>query len=420
MKKILLMSLFLIVHFLLVAQIKCTVKGKMINYPDCKEIAILKSGADLGFGDRVTAEVKNGGFEVTFETDYIQIYEIVIQRRPGSWQTESFCAINGTVEIQMDEKDWSNSFAIGGNENEKISAKRRYMVELLKKNSIHELYGKSNSFSNEQQHSVAGLQFWKDLRAAKAGVEKDKLYRKRDVMIESGEMYTPEYNQLMAQIDSLHTIMAKEEDEYDKKNPSLHEFSRLKDNLRSFKSFKEDYYKGDDCPLQYLEGLFKYLSKVYPKHPYKTQCQELLKALRRIETGKYIDFTAPDLDGNLVKLSSEIKGKVAIIDLWASWCGPCRRKSITYIPIYDEYKEKGFTIVGVAKEFKNDNAMRKAIEKDGYPWTNLIELDGKNGIWEKYGVSNGAGATFLVDKNGKILATNPTADEVREILEEKL
>ena len=294
------------------------------------------------------------------------------------------------------------------------------MVELLKKNSIHELYGKSNSFSNEQQYSVAGLQFWKDLRAAKAGVEKDKLYRKRDVMIESGEMYTPEYNQLMAQIDSLHTIMAKEEDEYDKKNPSLHEFSRLKDNLRSFKSFKEDYYKGDDCPLQYLEGLFKYLSKVYPKHPYKTQCQELLKALRRIEAGKYIDFTAPDLDGNLVKLSSEIKGKVAIIDLWASWCGPCRRKSITYIPIYDEYKEKGFTIVGVAKEFKNDNAMRKAIEKDGYPWTNLIELDGKNGIWEKYGVSNGAGATFLVDKNGKILAANPTADEVREILEEKL
>ena len=136
--------------------------------------------------------------------------------------------------------------------------------------------------------------------------------------------------------------------------------------------------------------------------------------------GSYFDFTAPDLGGINHTLSEEIEGRVALIDLWGSWCGPCRRHSMALIPVYNKYKDRGFTVVGVAREFRNSGAMKTAIERDGYPWLNLLELDDRLGIWTKYGVGNAGGARFLVGRDGKILAVNPDAAQVEAILEKEL
>ena len=135
--------------------------------------------------------------------------------------------------------------------------------------------------------------------------------------------------------------------------------------------------------------------------------------------GRYIDFTAPDATGKEFKLSGLIEGKVALIDLWASWCGSCRVKSKSMISVYEKYKEKGFTVVGVARE-RNVADMVHAVEQDEYPWLNLVELEDREKIWQKYGVGNGGGKVFLIDKSGIILAVNPTAEEVITILEEQL
>ena len=118
-------------------------------------------------------------------------------------------------------------------------------------------------------------------------------------------------------------------------------------------------------------------------------------------------------------LSKEIEGKVALIDLWASWCGSCRRTSKSMIPLYEKYKERGFTVVGVARESKRED-MERALARDGYPWLNLLELQDEHKIWERYGVSRAGGITVLVDRDGIILAVSPTAEEVERILQEKL
>ena len=90
------------------------------------------------------------------------------------------------------------------------------------------------------------------------------------------------------------------------------------------------------------------------------------------------------------------------------------------IPIYDYYKDKGFTIIGVAREYSDSKAMVNAINKYGFKWVNLLELNDENNIWRRYKIPSGAGGTFLLNRNGEIISINPTAEEVRKILAEEL
>ncbi|MFT7037245.1 MAG: alkyl hydroperoxide reductase subunit AhpC [Cyclobacteriaceae bacterium] len=87
------------------------------------------------------------------------------------------------------------------------------------------------------------------------------------------------------------------------------------------------------------------------------------------------------------------------------------------IPVYNEFKDKGFEVVGLAREFKNTRNFERQIKKDKYPW---IDLDDQYQIWLKYNVPFGGGGTFLVDENGKILAINTTSEEVRNTLSDIL
>ena len=118
-------------------------------------------------------------------------------------------------------------------------------------------------------------------------------------------------------------------------------------------------------------------------------------------------------------MSSLYTGKVIYIDLWASWCGPCRKHAKELIPIYEKYKDKGFQIIGVARETKAEN-MQKAIQQDQYPWLSLLELNDQNQVWLKNGISNAAGGGFLILKDGTILSVYPDAEETERLLKKHL
>lgn len=89
------------------------------------------------------------------------------------------------------------------------------------------------------------------------------------------------------------------------------------------------------------------------------------------------------------------------------------------IPLYEQYKTKGFEVIGVARERDKKWGIQAAIA-DKYPWLNLLEVNDDQNIWRKYGLDNSGGGVFLVDELGSILAVEPTADEVREILSKRL
>ncbi|MDE7375520.1 MAG: TlpA family protein disulfide reductase [Muribaculaceae bacterium] len=132
--------------------------------------------------------------------------------------------------------------------------------------------------------------------------------------------------------------------------------------------------------------------------------------------GRYPNYSLPDAEGNEHQIKDLIDGKLVLIDLWGSTCGPCRVNSMSMKPIYEDYKDKGFEIVGIAREYGNLDLFHKAIEKDGYPWMQLIELDDAHGIFTLHGIPNAMGGTFLVSPEGRILLKDPTSDELRAFL----
>src|SRR5690606_28964485 len=138
----------------------------------------------------------------------------------------------------------------------------------------------------------------------------------------------------------------------------------------SYSLLMEDLiYNIETIDISLAKGTFQKLSKAHPNHPYNDLAFNLINAIENIKVGKkYQDFSAPDLKGNVVRLSDKINGNVALLNLWATWCGPCIAKSRTMVPLYEEYKDQGFTIIGVAGEFKNTEKLVKFLEKEKWEW----------------------------------------------------
>jgi len=116
------------------------------------------------------------------------------------------------------------------------------------------------------------------------------------------------------------------------------------------------------------------------------------------------DFSAPNPEGKQVTLS-DIKGKVTIVDFWASWCKPCRIENPNLVKLYDKYHSKGLEIISVSLERGNQKAFWiEAIKKDQLSWYNVSNLKfWQDPIAQAYSV-NSIPATFILDKNGALIA----------------
>lgn len=133
------------------------------------------------------------------------------------------------------------------------------------------------------------------------------------------------------------------------------------------------------------------------------------------------NISLPDVDGKLHSLA-DLRGKVVLVDFWASWCGPCRRANPEIVALYNKYKNKGFDIFSVSLDGLDQqpnptNDWRFAIEKDGLVWPNHVsDLKGwRSEVIELYGFE-GIPFAVLLDKNGKIVARNVTVYDLEEKL----
>ena len=146
---------------------------------------------------------------------------------------------------------------------------------------------------------------------------------------------------------------------------------------------------------------------------------EFITLNKNIKIGdKYVDFTEPNIDGKNVSLS-DFNGKVTLLEFWGSWCVPCRKGNPELVKIYDEFKNKGFDILGVASDNKKEIWI-EAVRKDSLTWQNVSDLKGdKNKAALIYGVSYYP-TNFLIDRKGNIIAKDLRGKDLRNKLLEIL
>lgn len=131
--------------------------------------------------------------------------------------------------------------------------------------------------------------------------------------------------------------------------------------------------------------------------------------------GNAKEISLPNAAGKTISLSS-LKGKMVLIDFWASWCGPCRRTVPSLKKIYSAFHSKGFEVYSISLD--NDaNDWKLAMKEDKISWPSVLDIKGDYaGSWEVNFIPN----TFLLDTKGKILAINPSHQELEKMLKDGL
>ena len=387
--------------------VQCHITGTVIDRPESKVLELYTHiDGEAAASSRPVAEIKirDGKFAydlVLDEADYCTL-SFAEEKARGSWFPIHFIADGDTVRLTLYPDAEEHRIEGTGATAEFQGYKEQ--LALLNKAYYEKVdsLDDCNAYNSEAYSALIAQLETTDQRsdAFKALVEQFNAMPDEEKLTETAfnqqKAYEAEY------LASLLAILDQK--------PTLARYALLAEQMQ--------YRLPDGAILEIYERRY---ADALTDHYLSAYCRRQLAGLRVAVGKQYIDFEAPDVEGTMHRLSTLMEGaELTLLDLWASWCGPCRRGSIAVLPLYEEYKERGFKVIGVARESEDLSDLKRAIKQDGYPWPQLVELDDRIHLWSQYGCSNAAGRKFLIDKAGTILAIDPSVEELTTILKERL
>ncbi len=156
----------------------------------------------------------------------------------------------------------------------------------------------------------------------------------------------------------------------------------------------------------------------FKNNRYLKEVEEAYELLKTLQPGMQApDFTLNDPKGNPVSLSSVyIQHKLTMIDFWAGWCGPCRRFNPQLVEIYNQFKDKGFGIIGVSLD-NDENLWNRAIAEDKLTWVQVSDLQFWNSAPAKQYHVKYIPQNIFVDQQGIIVKRQVEKDKIVDLLQ---
>jgi thiol-disulfide isomerase/thioredoxin len=188
------------------------------------------------------------------------------------------------------------------------------------------------------------------------------------------------------------------------------------DNPVGLLLFKSNFY---GMTVAENDSTLNLLPEKYQNDEAILKIKETVATQKRTSPGaKFTDVELATPDGTPVKLSDYVgKGKLVLVDFWASWCGPCRREMPNIVEIYKDYKGDKFEIVGISLD-SNGDAWKGAIKELGITWPQMSDLKGWGSEGAQLYAVNSIPCVLLIDGEGTIVARGLHGEELRAKVDE--
>jgi len=285
----------------------------------------------------------------------------------------------------------------------KPDADLRRFALLAKMEAMHQSALNGSEESDKKLAELAkSLAADKDARVAKEA----KFYQLELRVLAADNLKTTELPKLLDEVKAALTGEDLDARHLRIASGTVHIINRVADDklaARSYHDFGELFAKSDDAELS------AYGRQIAGAKPVESL------------VGKPFPLAGPTLVGTSFDIA-EYHGRVVLVDFWASWCGPCKAKLPGLVKLHERFHASGFEVVGVDMD-RDLEALGKFLDEHKLPWINVIGEKKEGGLEfplaEKYGVM-AIPATFLLDREGRVIVRDPSDDELTKKLEELL